>query len=90
MRSLVFGTTTEVYRKGGLTDIAYKYRTPSQPFLYGPLHEERSFGAYAQYQLVRDGLLDARVRSRTISDEALRIDKEKKLEWSVSVRYGIW
>ena len=90
MRSLVFGTTTEVYRKGGLTDIAYQYRTPSQPFLYGPLHEERSFGAYAQYQFVRDGFLDARVRSRTISDEALRIDKEKKLEWSVSVRYGIW
>ena len=90
LRSLVFGTTVEVYRKGGLKDIAYQYRLPSQHFLYGPLHKERSFGLYAQYQFVRDGFLDARVRSRTLSDEALRIDKEKKLEWSVSVRYGIW
>ena len=90
MRSLVFGATMERYRKGGLTDIAYQYRLPSQPFLYSPVREERSFGLYGQYQLAREGFLDLRARSKKLSDEALGISDEKKFEWSVGLRYGIW
>jgi hypothetical protein len=89
-RSLVFGGAIQVYRKGGLKDIQYQYQLPPQPFLYGPLHEERSFGLYAKWQFVRDGFIDARVTSRTTSDEALGINKDKKLEFSVSARYGLW
>ncbi len=89
-RSLVFGGAMQVYRKGGLKDIQYQYQIPPQPFLYGPLHEERSFGLYAKWQFVRDGFVDARVTSRTTSDEALGINKDKKLEFSVSARYGLW
>lgn len=89
-RSLVFGGAMQAYRKGGLKDIAYQYRYPSQPFLYGPLHEERSFGLYARYQFVRDGFIDARVTARTVSDEALKILDDRKLEFSISARYGLW
>jgi len=90
MRSLVLGGTFEVFRKGGEKDIAFQYVLPSQRFLYGPLHEERSYGAYARYQFVRDGFLDARVTSRSTSDETLRIRGERKLEFSIGARYGLW
>jgi len=90
IRSLVIGGTFEIYRKGGQKDIGFQYVIPSQRFLYGPLHEERSYGAYARYQFVRDGFLDARVTSRSTSDEVLRLRGDKKMEFSVSARYGLW
>jgi hypothetical protein len=89
-RSLVIGGTFEIYRKGGQKDIGFQYVIPSQPFLYGPLHEERSYGAYARYQFVRDGFLDARVTSRSTSDEVLRLRGDKKMEFSLSAHYGLW
>ena len=89
-RSVQFGGTMQVFRKGGQKDIYYQYHYPSQPFLYGPLHEERSFGFHARYQFVRDGFIDARVTSRTTSDETLQLNNDRKLEFSVSARYGLW
>ena len=90
MRSLLLGATYEVFRKGGEKDIAYQYRLPSQRFLYGPLHEERSYGAYARYQFVRDGFLDARVGYRSTSDEANNLRNDRKLGFSIGARYGLW
>ena len=90
IRSLTFGATMQVYRKGGELDISYQYGATHQPFLYGPLHEERSFGLYGRYQFVRDGFLDARVTTRKTSDEALNIHGDRKLEFSVTARYGLW
>jgi hypothetical protein len=90
LRSLSFGGTMQVFRKGGQKDIYYQYHYPSQSFLYGPLHEERSFGFHARYQFVRDGFIDARVRSRTTSDELLNLNNDRKVDFSVSARYGLW
>ena len=89
-RSLLLGATAQVYRKGGLKDISYQYTLPASPFLYGPLHEERSYGAHARYQFIRDGFLDVRVTKRKTSDEALNIHGDEKLEFSVTARYGLW
>ena len=91
-RSLQLGGTYQMYRKGGLADIWYQYAGPTLalPFLYGPHHEERSYGLHAKYQFVRDGFLDARVTSRNTNDEALNIRDDRKLEFSVTARYGIW
>lgn len=90
MRSLLFGATFEVFRKGGEKDIAYQYMLPAQRFLYGPLHEERSYRAYTRYQFVRDGFIDARVGYRSTSDEVLGIRNDRKLEFSIGARYGLW
>ena len=90
IRSLSFGATMEIYRKGGLKDIYYQYTSPGQPFLYGPLHEERSFGAHASYQILRDGFIDARVTSRKTSDELLGLGGDQRLEFSITARYGLW
>jgi hypothetical protein len=91
IRSLQFGGTMQVFRKGGQKDIYYQYHfPPAQPFLYGPLHEERSFGFHARYQFVRDGFIDARVTSRTTNDEVLKLINDRKIEFSVSARYGLW
>jgi hypothetical protein len=90
MRSLLLGATYEIYRKGGEKDIAFQYRLPSQAFLYGPLHQERSYGAYARYQFFRDCFVDANIRSRSTSDEAAKLRNDRKLEYSISVRYGLW
>jgi len=90
MRSLLLGATYEIFRKGGEEDIAYQYMLPSQKFLYGPLHEERSYGVYVKYQFVRDGFLDARIGYRSTSDEVLRLRNDRKLEFSIGARYGLW
>ncbi|MGB2869693.1 MAG: capsule assembly Wzi family protein [Bacteroidota bacterium] len=90
-RPLKFGTFLEVYRKGGRKDVAYQYMLPSQDFLYGPTHEERSFGLYGHYQFVRDGFFDVRARRLTVNDEAFpNLNLEKKWEFSVSASVGVW
>jgi hypothetical protein len=90
VRSLSFGGSMQLMRKGGQKDIYYQYHYPSQSFLYGPLHEERSFGFHARYQFVRDGFIDVRVTSRTTSDETLNLHNDRKTEFSISARYGLW
>jgi hypothetical protein len=90
-RSVSFGGSMQIFRKGGQKDIYYQYHyPPGQPFLYGPLHEERSIGFHARYQFVRDGFIDARVTSRTTNDEVLNLKNDHKVEFSVSARYGLW
>ena len=90
VRSVLLGATMQVYRKGGQEDISYQYGAVNQPFLYGPLHVDRSFGLHGRYQFMRDGFLDARVTTRKTDDEALNIHGERKMEFSVTARYGLW
>ncbi|MEX2189365.1 MAG: capsule assembly Wzi family protein [Bacteroidota bacterium] len=81
----------EHYRKGGLKDVAYQYLLPSQPFLYGPLHEERAFGIDARYQFVRDGFVHAQFRSIDRTDEMNpSLNAKGRVEFEVGVRYGVW
>ncbi|MEX0602956.1 MAG: capsule assembly Wzi family protein, partial [Bacteroidota bacterium] len=81
----------ESYRKGGLEDVAFQYRTPSLPFLYGPVRKDRSIGGFAQWQFARDAFLDVRAGSRTVTDEALpQAGKSDIFEFTVALRYGIW
>ncbi|MBI2618636.1 MAG: hypothetical protein HYW57_00975, partial [Ignavibacteriales bacterium] len=90
MRTLKVSGFYEHYRKGGLKDVALQYSLPSQPFLYGPLHEERMLGLSASYQFVRDGFFNGRFRSRKISDESLPSLNRTLPEVSLSITYGIW
>lgn len=90
MRVLKISGFYEHYRKGGFKDVAFQYRVPSQPFLYGPLREERSFGVSATYQFVRDGFFVGRFRSRKITDEAIPSLNRSLPEVSLSVSYGVW
>jgi hypothetical protein len=91
LRSVSLGGSMQLFRKGGQKDIYYQYHyPPGQPFLYGPLHEERSFGFHARYQFVRDGFIDARVTSRTTSDETFHLRNDRTTEFSLSARYGLW
>lgn len=81
----------EHYRKGGLKDVAFQYQVPSQPFLYGPLREERTFGLDARYQFVRDGFVHAQVRSVNRTDEANpALNAKGRVEFELGVRYGVW
>ena len=90
-RPLKVGTFLEAYRKGGRKDVAYQYMLHSQDFLYGPTHEEHSFGLYGHYQFVRDGFLDVRARRLTVNDEAFPdLNLNKKWEFSVSASVGVW
>lgn len=91
IRPLRVGAFYERYRKGGLVDIAFQYRLPSKPFLYGPVHEERSMGLYGRYQFARDGFFDGLFRWRTVKDEAApTLNKSNSPEFSVRLSYGIW
>ena len=91
MRELRVGAFYERYRKGGLVDVAFQYRLPSQPFLYGPVHEERSLGVYGRYQFARDGFLNGTLRWTAVTDEAVSsLDKSNSPEFSVRLSYGIW
>ena len=91
IRPLRVGAFYERYRKGGLVDIAFQYRLPSKPFLYGPVHEERSTGLYGRYQFARDGFFDGLFRWRTVKDEAApTLNKSNSPEFSVRLSYGIW
>ncbi|MEX2116334.1 MAG: hypothetical protein WEB37_05560, partial [Bacteroidota bacterium] len=81
----------EHYRKGGLKDVAFQYQVPSQPFLYGPLHEERSFGLDARYQFTRDGFVLAQFRTVNRTDETNpALNAKGRVEFELGVRYGVW
>lgn len=92
IRSLIFGGSLEVYRKGGYKDIAFHYEKelPAPPFLYGPLREQRSYSFFGRYQFVRDGFLNVYVKTINLSDESLGLKDQKQLEFSVGVQYGVW
>ena len=88
--ALVLGATYEIYRKGGFADVAYHYEKelPAPPFLFGPLHEEQTYGFYGRYQIVRDGFVDACVMRRKIEDETT--GSSRQWEFTLGVQYGIW
>ncbi len=89
IRQLQVGAFSEVYRKGGLKDIG-SMLGPGEPwFLYGPLHEERSFGLYGKYQPLRDLFVDFRGRSVKIEDEATQTNKSQ-VEFTIGVQLGVW
>jgi hypothetical protein len=79
------------YRKGGLKDIAFQYQTPSQPFLYGPVHREQTFGFSGRYQFARDAFLFGSLRLIDRSDEANPgLNDNSRTEFRVGVEYGVW
>jgi hypothetical protein len=89
IRQLQFGAFSEVYRKGGMEDISNMIG-PGEPwFLYGPLHEERSFGLYGKYQPLRDLFVDFRGRTVKIEDAATQTRKSQ-LEFSLGMQLGVW
>lgn len=90
LRKVRVGAFYEHYRKGGFKDVAYQYIIPSEPFLYDLQHEERSYGLSGRFQPVRDLFLDAKVRTRTLTDMLTGANKERKLEFQISASYGIW
>ncbi len=71
MRGLKLSGFSEVYRKGGKADISNEYKPDGGdlPFLYGPLHVERTFGIGGTFEPVRDVFLDARLWYRSLEDE---------------------
>jgi len=90
-RSVRVGAFYERYRKGGRGDVAFQYQLPSMDFLYGPLRIEKSVGAYAEIQLVRDGFLTAGLRSLDVNDEAYPPRSiSGRVEYSLGLRYGLW
>jgi hypothetical protein len=90
MRQLRVGGFSEVYRKGGLMDVSYQYFSIYSPsFLYGPLHEERSFGFYWKYEPLRDLFVDFRGRRVKIDDEASKSHKAQ-FEFILGAQLGVW
>ncbi len=90
MRQLRVGGFSEVYRKGGLMDVSYQYFSGYSPtFLYGPLHEERSFGFYWKYEPLRDLIVDFRGRRVKIDDEASKSHKTQ-FEFILGAQLGVW
>jgi hypothetical protein len=90
-REIKIGVFSEVYRKGGLIDVAFQYQLPTPNFLYGPLHEERSFGFYGRYQPMRDFFVDIKGRTLTVFDEANpALNRNKQFEFTFGASLGVW
>jgi hypothetical protein len=90
VRAVRAGLFYEIYRKGGMDDVAFQYMLPSKEFLYGPLREERSVGFYARYQFVRDGFFDVKARQYSIKNEADPTrNRSDEREFMVNISYGI-
>jgi hypothetical protein len=71
-------------------DVSYQYFSGYSPtFLYGPLHEERSFGFYWKYEALRDLFVDFRGRRVKIDDEASKSHKTQ-FEFILGAQLGVW
>ncbi|MCU0454075.1 MAG: capsule assembly Wzi family protein [Bacteroidetes bacterium] len=89
-RSVRASAWYDALRKGGRKDVYYQYNTPSQPFLYGPVRRETSFGMRVLYEPVRDLFVEASARSYRVTDEGVpAASHSDKPEYSLSVRYGL-
>lgn len=91
IRPLRLEASLERYRKGGLKDVALQYQTPSQPFLYGPVHRETAFGFSGRYQIARDAFIFGNLRLIDRTDEANPgLNDKGRTEFRVGVEYGVW
>jgi hypothetical protein len=90
MRVTAFG---EIFRKGGDLSIFDQYSTDqgNRPFLFGPLHVERSTGLSVKYQPVRDIFINFDCRLRKIEDEADPVqNRSQQFEWNIGASLGLW
>jgi hypothetical protein len=93
MHALRLTTFGEIYRKGGILSLKDQYSADggNKPFLFGPLHIERSLGVSAKYQPLRDLFLNLRARIHKIEDEADSAqNRSHQFEFTLGVSLGIW
>lgn len=93
LRGLKMSLFSEVFRKGGKADTQLQYTADGGrlPFLYPPLHEERSYGIAGRYQPVRDVFLDARVWFHSLEDEVFTMQNQNdRLEFRLAATLGLW
>jgi hypothetical protein len=93
MHALRVTTFGEVYRKGGTLPIADQYSSDEgkMPFLFGPLHVERSFGITTKYQPIRDVFVNFKARIHKIEDEADPAqNRSHQFEFTLGASLGIW
>ncbi|MBI5464828.1 MAG: hypothetical protein HY966_07760 [Ignavibacteriales bacterium] len=92
MRELKLGLFSEVFRKGGKTDVAYQYLdTLKLDLIYGLQRHERSFGVYAHYEPLRDAFFDLKVRWFSLKDENNPTANHGfEPEVSATLKYGFW
>jgi hypothetical protein len=90
LRLTAFG---EIFRKGGILSLQDQYAADggNKPFLFGPLHIERTAGMSAKYQPLRDLFLNLNARIRKIEDEADPAqNRPHQFELTMGISLGIW
>jgi hypothetical protein len=90
LRVTTFG---EVFRKGDMLPLVDQYASDggNKPFLFGPLHIERSFGITAKYQPLRDLFINVKARIHKIEDEADPAQNRlHQFEFTLGASLGIW
>jgi hypothetical protein len=84
---------SEIFRKGGIMSLKDQYSEDEgdKPFLFGPLHLERSAGMSAKYQPLRDLFINVNARVRKIEDEADPAqNRSHQFELTMGISLGIW
>ena len=84
---------SEIFRKGGIMSLKDQYSEDEgdKPFLFGPLHLERSTGMSAKYQPLRDLFINVNARIRNIEDEADPAqNRSHQFEFTMGISLGIW
>ncbi len=69
LRGLTISIWGEHIRQGGFDNVSEQYKDPGEPFLYGEVRKETSFGIKASYQIIHDLYFKAEYRYTKISDE---------------------
>jgi hypothetical protein len=93
MHALRLTTFGEIFRKGDILSLKDQYSTDGgkKPFLFGPLHIERSFGISAKYQPLRDLFINLKARVHKIEDEADPAQNRlHQFEFTLGASLGIW
>jgi len=92
-QGLRFSLFGNIFRKGAALSIfdQYSERQGEKPFLFGPLHEERSVGFAIKYQPLRDIFIDINGRFHRIRDELCpSMNKNFQFEFFSGISLGIW
>jgi len=93
MHAVRFTTFGEIFRKGDILPLVDQYAADggNKPFLFGPVHVERSFGMTAKYQPLRDLFINLRARIHKIEDEADPAQNRlHQFEFTLGASLGIW